>query len=146
MVGEGEAVQLLAEVLHHVVALVLAVHQHVEPELLLQADDVAGAVLDEALVLALSISPASNARRAERTSVVCGKEPIVVVGKSGKPEPLGLLQRSRRERALPVRASLSSPESRFWTPAFDRCGRRRRASPAPPRSPPAHRRSPRDPR
>ena len=33
-----EPVQLLGEVLHHVVALRLAVHQHVEPDLLLQPD------------------------------------------------------------------------------------------------------------
>ena len=32
VLGEGEAVELLAEVLDHVVALGLAVHQHVEAE------------------------------------------------------------------------------------------------------------------
>ena len=35
MLGEGEAGELLAEILHHVVALELAMHQHVEPDFLL---------------------------------------------------------------------------------------------------------------
>ena len=36
----GESVELFGEVLHHVVAFRFAVHEHVEPELLLQRDDV----------------------------------------------------------------------------------------------------------
>ena len=86
VVGERVAVHLLAEVLDHVVALGLAVHQHVEADLLLQADH------------ALDLRPSSGrrgqrprrsrpsqARRAVRISAVCGNEPIVVVGKSGRP-------------------------------------------------------------
>ncbi len=34
MLGEGEACELLAEILHHVVALELAMHEHVEPDIL----------------------------------------------------------------------------------------------------------------
>jgi hypothetical protein len=37
--GGGEPAELLAEVLHHVVALGLAVHQYVQAEALLQGDD-----------------------------------------------------------------------------------------------------------
>ena len=38
MLGEGEALQLLAEVLDHVVPLELAVDEHVETDLFLHAD------------------------------------------------------------------------------------------------------------
>ena len=39
MVGGGVPVEVLGEVLHHVVALGLAVHQHVQADLFLQRDD-----------------------------------------------------------------------------------------------------------
>src|SRR6266566_811372 len=50
MLREREALELLAEVLHHVVALELAVHQHVEPDLLLEAERLADLLFDERLV------------------------------------------------------------------------------------------------
>ena len=40
MLGRGEALEVLGEVLDHVVALGLAVHQYVESDLLLQRNDI----------------------------------------------------------------------------------------------------------
>ena len=51
MPRDGEAVELLGEVLDHVVALGLAVHEDVEAELLLQLDDALDLGLHELLVL-----------------------------------------------------------------------------------------------
>src|SRR6266446_9623249 len=51
MLGEGESGELLAEVLDHVVALELAVHEHVEPDLFLQLDRLGDLRLDEAIVV-----------------------------------------------------------------------------------------------
>src|SRR6267378_731854 len=51
MLGEGESGELLAEVLDHVVALELAVHEHVEPDLFLQRDRFPDLRLDEAIVV-----------------------------------------------------------------------------------------------
>ena len=51
MVGEGEAIELLAEVLHHVVPLRFAMDQHVEPERLLASDDVGDLSFQEGLIL-----------------------------------------------------------------------------------------------
>ena len=53
VLGEDEALELLAEVLHHVVTLGLAVHKQVEADALLEADDVLDLLLDELLVLRL---------------------------------------------------------------------------------------------
>src|SRR5438094_842748 len=50
VVGEGKAHQLLAEVLDHVVALELPVHQHVKPQLLLQLERARDLICDEAIV------------------------------------------------------------------------------------------------
>jgi hypothetical protein len=50
---EDEALELLAEVLHHIVALRLSVNENVESNLLLEADHSLDLVLDELLVLLL---------------------------------------------------------------------------------------------
>ena len=50
VLGEGKAGKLLAEILHHVVALELAMHQHVEPDVFLPAHGARGLVLQERLV------------------------------------------------------------------------------------------------
>jgi hypothetical protein len=50
VLGEGEAGELLAEILHHVVALELAMHQHVEADVFLPAHGARGLVLQEHLV------------------------------------------------------------------------------------------------
>ena len=57
---EGEAVELLAEVLDHVVALRLAVHQHVEADLLLQPDDALDLPSHRLLVAGLVQLPGSQ--------------------------------------------------------------------------------------
>jgi hypothetical protein len=46
---EGEAAELLAKVFHHVVALELAVHQQVEPDLLLPVDRIVDPAFDGSL-------------------------------------------------------------------------------------------------
>ena len=76
MPENAKPAQLLAEVLDHVVALRLAVHEHVEPEVLLVGDDLGDRALQEALVVRPACARA-------RISGVCGNEPIVVVGSSG---------------------------------------------------------------
>ncbi len=53
MCGEREAVQKLAEVLHHVVAFELAVHQYIQTEVLLPADGLLGFPVNWRLVLLL---------------------------------------------------------------------------------------------
>ena len=50
---EDEAVKLLAEVLHHVVTLGLAVDEKVKASLLMEADDALDLILEEVLVLLL---------------------------------------------------------------------------------------------
>ena len=77
MLGEREPAQPLAEVLDHVLALGLAVHEHVEADVLLVGDHLGDRALQEALVAS------SGCVRAARISGVCGNEPIVVVGSSG---------------------------------------------------------------
>ena len=85
MPRDVEAFEVLGEVLDHVVALGLAVHQHVEAELFLQLDDALDLVLHELARTAPSVSSPLSARaRAVRISPVCGKEPMVVVGSGGR--------------------------------------------------------------
>src|SRR5829696_9374194 len=50
MLGEGEAIELLAEVFDHVVALGFSVNEHVEAEALLNLDHSGDLALEEALV------------------------------------------------------------------------------------------------
>src|SRR5712692_3415053 len=50
VLGEGEPLELLPEVLHHVVALELAVHEHVESQVFLDLERPLDLVLDKALV------------------------------------------------------------------------------------------------
>ena len=52
VLGEDEALELLAEVLNHVVTLGLAVDEEIEADTLLEAHDVLNLLLDE-LVVAL---------------------------------------------------------------------------------------------
>src|SRR5439155_9189517 len=56
MLGEGEAGKLLAKILHHVVALELAMHEHIEPDILLPAHGACGLVLQESPVGAVAQS------------------------------------------------------------------------------------------
>ena len=51
VLGEDEAVQVVAEVLHHVVALKLTVHQDIQSEALLQCDTLGDLLAVELLVL-----------------------------------------------------------------------------------------------
>ncbi|CAM5692958.1 hypothetical protein SMICM304S_03950 [Streptomyces microflavus] len=60
-------------------------HQDVDPGLLLEGEHLADLVLDALLVPGSWIRPALKSARAVRSSVVCGNEPIVVVGSSGRP-------------------------------------------------------------
>ena len=50
MAGEGEACELFAEILHHVVALELAMHEHVEADIFLPAHRARRLVLQERFV------------------------------------------------------------------------------------------------
>src|SRR6266446_1195074 len=51
MLGEGESGELLAEILDHVVALELAVHEHVQSDLFLKRDGLRDLFLNELIVL-----------------------------------------------------------------------------------------------
>lgn len=53
VLGEDEAVKLFTEVLDHVVSLRFTVHQQVEADLLLEADNSLDLLLDEFIVLIL---------------------------------------------------------------------------------------------
>ena len=64
VVREHVAVHLLGEVLHHVVALGLAVHEHVEADVLLQADHALDLALHQVEVLALVDLALAQAQRA----------------------------------------------------------------------------------
>ena len=82
--AERVAVELLAEVFDHVVALGLAVHEHVQSQRFLLAHAAGDFRLHGCLVSLLRlISPALNWLRAWRISAVCGNEPMVVVGNFG---------------------------------------------------------------
>ena len=89
MGGEGEARELFAKILHHVVALELAMHEHVETDVFLPAHRAGGLVLQIDFVGLVRQGALACAARAFLTSAVCGNEPIVVVGKGGR------LKRSR---------------------------------------------------
>lgn len=84
VLGKDKAVQVFTEVFHHIVTLGLAVHQHVQTQTFLLDDrlfDVfrnAGAVVIRIQIALL------KSRRRPRISVVCGKEPMVVVGHAGR--------------------------------------------------------------
>lgn len=54
ILSEDETVELLSEVLNHVVSLGLSVNEQVKTDLLLEADDSLDFLLDELLVLLLS--------------------------------------------------------------------------------------------
>ncbi len=58
-------------------------HQHIEPDFLLDAHGLLGFGFKESVVAPLVERPFLNAARASRTSLVCGKEPMVVVGYAG---------------------------------------------------------------
>src|SRR5690606_176366 len=51
--GKRETIQLLAEVLHHIVAFRLTMHQHIDTELFLKCDDLTNLILEEGFVLLL---------------------------------------------------------------------------------------------
>ena len=121
----GEAFQLLAEVLDHVGPLELAVHQHVQPDLFLKADGPLDFLFAERFVaFEPTTRPSSNAARALRTSPVCGKEPMVVVGNSGRERRRRWA--SRRSASGLRRRSMSSltPATRCRTAGLWSRGRR----------------------
>jgi len=102
--GEDEALELLAEVLNHVVTLGLSVDEEIEVDLLLEADNGLDLLLDELFILSLrdrALSELSTGltnflgllnkerdirilwgqvKEKRRT----GKEPMVVVGNLGR--------------------------------------------------------------
>ena len=75
---------MLAEVLDHIVPLVLAMHDDVKPDLLLQRDALGNLALVESDVLFLRNLALFELRPFFFTSAVCGKDPIVVVGNKGR--------------------------------------------------------------
>src|SRR5665648_308345 len=113
VLGDREAVQQLGEVLHHVVALGLPVHQHVEAQSLLQGDRrgdrPAGAT-----------GLRRSAVRARRISGVCGKDPMVVVVNGGSGSASAWAARRRaygpRCRSASVSAATRSRTSDRRTP------------------------------
>ena len=68
VLGGEESVQLLGEILHHVVAFRFAVHQHIEAEMLLQLDHIGDLSLHPAGVLGL-VDLAGDQRRAGLTDL-----------------------------------------------------------------------------
>ena len=54
ILGEDETIELLAEVLHHVITLWFSMNEEVETNLFLEADDILDFLLDEVLVLGCS--------------------------------------------------------------------------------------------
>lgn len=103
VLGEDEALKLLSEVLHHVVAFGLTVHEQVEADALLEADNALNLFLDELVVLLrcdlllveLSASSTNFLGLLEDTYhqqvkifsiliILTGKEPMVVVGNLGR--------------------------------------------------------------
>ncbi|MNU09281.1 hypothetical protein D3C72_2557530 [compost metagenome] len=54
MLGKGEAGQLLAKILHHVIALELAVNKHIETDILLPADGRFRFFLQECFILRIA--------------------------------------------------------------------------------------------
>jgi hypothetical protein len=54
VLGKNEAVKLLAEVLNHIIAFGLSVHQQVKADFLLEANDIFNFFFDKVLVLFLS--------------------------------------------------------------------------------------------
>ena len=92
MPGEGIAGKLLGEILHHVVALELAMNQHVEADIFLPAHGARGLVLQEHLVGGI----------AERALRMRG---------AGVPDVGGLRERAdgrgRKRRQLPFRLLFS---------------------------------------
>src|SRR6266567_699497 len=51
MTSKGEAGQLLAKVLHHIIALKLAMHQHIDPQFFLPGDNLSNRPFDKLLIL-----------------------------------------------------------------------------------------------
>ncbi len=102
--GEGEAAQLLAEILDHVVALELAVHQHVEPQFLLPAHRVADPALDRTLVFGRGhvAAPEGRPRAAHLRRLREGADGRGRERRQGKPRALAFPAfRDRRSRAAP---------------------------------------------
>ena len=86
MLGEGKAGELLAEILHHVVALELAMDQHVEPDLFLPAHGPRGFCFCRKVVVGDVADRALGVRRTRLADLrlSAGSEPIVVVGNDGR--------------------------------------------------------------
>jgi hypothetical protein len=85
VLGGEAAGELLGEVLDHVVAFGLAVHQDVEAGLLLEGDHLVDLRLDAPSYSAVLIRPVRWSAPAVHSSPVCGKDPMVVVGSRGRP-------------------------------------------------------------
>jgi hypothetical protein len=74
MLGNGILSELLAEVLYHVVALELAMHQHVEANLLLPAYCLSDVLPDRQLICgAVDISPAERGSQTTHLGCLGGK-------------------------------------------------------------------------
>lgn len=81
---DREPVEVLREVLDHVVALGLAVHQHVRPIRSCSSTTRRISAFISSTYCSSVSSPLPCAARALRISGVCGNEPIVVVGSGGR--------------------------------------------------------------
>jgi hypothetical protein len=75
---------VFTEVFHHVVTLGFTVHQHVQPQTLLLNNRLLDVFGDAGAVVVRIQIAFLKSRRRPRISVVCGKEPMVVVGQAGR--------------------------------------------------------------
>lgn len=74
---------MLAKVFHHVITLGLAMYQHIQSQTFLLNNGLLDMFRNaRAVVIGVEITLLKSRRRV-RISVVCGKEPIVVVGHAG---------------------------------------------------------------
>src|SRR6266542_2763473 len=90
VLGERNTVELLAEILDHIVALELAVHQHVQADLFLERDGLGDLRLDEALV-------------------ILGAQLMVVQLAPRRPHLVGLRERTDRRGRIPRQTHLRLP-------------------------------------
>ncbi|MNM75769.1 hypothetical protein D3C81_875650 [compost metagenome] len=96
--GEGEAIELLAEVLDHVVAFEFAVHQHVQADLLLHAHAVLGLRGEERIVVVGSEFAGLVSRTCFAHFLRLRERADGGGGEGGKTQCLGLQQLALRMR------------------------------------------------
>ena len=96
---EDRSGKLLSEVFRHVGTFEFPVYEHIDADFLLQPDARFDLLLDEAGIARFVPFALAPFLLASRTSAVCGKLPIVVVGSSGSPH---------RSRCSPTRLSTAA--------------------------------------